>query len=50
MGDTTFHEIFAATRYVAIVVRVMNRTVARGLMPADQTVWLNNPATVCLKI
>jgi aminoglycoside phosphotransferase (APT) family kinase protein len=48
VADTQWHEIFAATRYTAIVVRVMNRAVARGLMPADQTVWLNNPATVCL--
>jgi len=46
--DTTFHEVFAAVRYTAIVVRVMNRTVARGLMPADQTIWLDNPSTVCL--
>lgn len=48
ISDTTFHEVFAAARYAAIVVRVMNRAVARGLMPADQTVWLHNPATVCL--
>ena len=47
--SSTFHEIFAATRYAAIVVRVMNRTVARGLAPADHTVWLVNPATVCLE-
>jgi aminoglycoside phosphotransferase (APT) family kinase protein len=47
--STQWHEIFAATRYAAIVVRVMNRTVARGHMPADQTVWLDNPATVCLE-
>jgi aminoglycoside phosphotransferase (APT) family kinase protein len=46
--DTTFHEVFAAVRYCAIVVRVMNRAVARGLMPADQTIWLDNPSTVCL--
>jgi aminoglycoside phosphotransferase (APT) family kinase protein len=46
--DTTLHEVFAAVRYTAIVVRVMNRTVARGLMPADQTIWLDNPSTVCL--
>ena len=26
----------------------MNRTVARGLMPADQTIWLENPSTTCL--
>jgi len=49
VGDTTWYEVFAAARYTAIVVRVMNRLVVRGLMPADQTVWLENPATVCLQ-
>ncbi len=48
VGDTYWWEVFAATRYAAIVVRVMNRMVARGQMPADQTIWLDNPATVCL--
>ncbi|HZP29789.1 MAG TPA: phosphotransferase family protein [Acidimicrobiia bacterium] len=46
--DTTFHEVFAAVRYTAIVVRVMNRTVARGLLPPDQTIWIDNPSTLCL--
>jgi len=48
VGDTTFHEVFAAARYAAIVVRVMNRSVARGDLPADQTIWLDNPASTCL--
>jgi aminoglycoside phosphotransferase (APT) family kinase protein len=48
VGDTTWFEVFAAARYTAIVVRVMNRLVDRGQMPADQTIWLENPATVCL--
>jgi aminoglycoside phosphotransferase (APT) family kinase protein len=48
VGDTTWYEVFAALRYTAIVVRVMNRTVERGEMPAEQTVWIDNPATVCL--
>jgi len=43
-----WYEVFAAVRYSAIVVRVMNRTVERGLMPPDNTVWLENQATVCL--
>jgi aminoglycoside phosphotransferase (APT) family kinase protein len=47
--DTRWHEVFAAARYCAIVVRVMNRSVARGELPADQTIWLNNPATTCLE-
>jgi len=49
LPDTTWHEIFAAVRYCAIVVRVMNRSVARGELPADQTIWLENPATTCLE-
>jgi aminoglycoside phosphotransferase (APT) family kinase protein len=49
VGDTYYYEVLAAARYGAIVVRVMNRTVARGQMPADQTIWLHNPATVCLE-
>lgn len=48
VGDTTWYEIFAAARYGAIVVRVMNRLVERGVMPADQTVWIDNPAVTCL--
>lgn len=48
LGDTHYYEVLAAARYCAIVVRVMNRSVARGEMPADQRVWLENPATVCL--
>ena len=46
--DTTWYEIFAAARYCAIVVRIMNRSVARGELPADQTIWRDNPATACL--
>ncbi len=48
VDDTRYWEIFAAARYAAIVVRVMNRMVARGDMPADNTIWLDNPATTCL--
>ncbi len=48
VGDTRMHELFAATRYAAIVVRVMNRAVGRGHLPADHAVWLDNPATVAL--
>ena len=48
VSDIAWWEIFAGVRYCAIVVRVMNRAVARGLMPAGQTVWLNNPAADAL--
>jgi aminoglycoside phosphotransferase (APT) family kinase protein len=42
------HEVFAAARYEAIVCRVMNRLVARGDVPADHTIWRENPAASCL--
>lgn len=48
VGDTAWWEVFAAARYTAIVVRVMNRMVDRGHLPADQTIWLDNPASACL--
>jgi len=47
--DTRWTEVFAAYRYAAIVVRVMNRAVARAELPADQRIWLENPATLCLE-
>jgi aminoglycoside phosphotransferase (APT) family kinase protein len=49
VGDTTWYEVFAAARYCAIVVRVMNRLVLRGHMPADQTIWIDNPVVPCLE-
>jgi aminoglycoside phosphotransferase (APT) family kinase protein len=48
IADTHWHEVFAAARYCAIVVRVMNRSVARGDLPADQTIWRDNPSSTCL--
>lgn len=44
-----YQEVFAATRYVAIVVRVMNRSVERGELPADNTYWSENPVVDCLE-
>jgi aminoglycoside phosphotransferase (APT) family kinase protein len=49
VGDLHWYEVFAALRYCAIVVRVMNRTVERGLAPPDNPVWRDNQATVCLE-
>lgn len=46
---THWYEVFAALRYCAIVVRIMNRTVDRGLMPADNEYWKDNQATACLE-
>lgn len=48
VGDTEIYELFAAARYAAIVVRVMNRAVDRGQLPPDHTIWLENPAVRCL--
>lgn len=48
LGDTHYYEVFAAMRYTAIVVRVMNRGVDRGLVPSDHGLWLANPASQCL--
>jgi len=47
-GGLDVHEVFAAARYAAIVVRVMNRLVARGDVDADHTIWRENPAAACL--
>jgi aminoglycoside phosphotransferase (APT) family kinase protein len=47
--DALWFEICAAARYCAIVVRVMNRAVDRGLMPEDHTIWLENPASAALE-
>ena len=46
---THWYEVFAALRYSAIVVRVMNRMVGRGLMSPDQEYWKDNQATACLE-
>ncbi len=46
--DIRWWQIFAAARYCTIVVRVMNRAVARGYMGEDQQVWLTNPASDAL--
>jgi aminoglycoside phosphotransferase (APT) family kinase protein len=47
--DTYYYELLAGVRYAAIVVRVMNRLVARGVLPADQIIWRENPAAEALK-
>ena len=47
--DVRWFEICAAARYCAIVVRVMNRAVDRGLMPEDHTIWRENPAVTALE-
>ena len=41
--DARWFEICAAARYCAIVVRVMNRAVDRGLMPEDHTHLAREP-------
>ena len=47
--DTYYYELLAGVRYAAIVVRVMNRLVDRGVLPADQVIWRENPAAEALK-
>lgn len=48
VGDTLYYEVLGAFRYAAIVVRVMNRMVQRGMLASDQMLWLQNPSAVCL--
>jgi aminoglycoside phosphotransferase (APT) family kinase protein len=48
LESTEWYEVFSALRFAVTVVQVMNRTVARGTMPEDQTIWRDNPATVVL--
>jgi aminoglycoside phosphotransferase (APT) family kinase protein len=48
IGSTTWYEVFSALRFADTVVQVMNRWVARGAIPSDQTVWRDNPATALL--
>ncbi len=46
--DTYYYEVLGGVRYAAIVVRVMNRLVNRGILPEDHTIWRDNPAAVAL--
>jgi aminoglycoside phosphotransferase (APT) family kinase protein len=48
VSDTRFHEIFAALRYCAIIVRVANRSAARGQPMASETFWRDNPVSSLL--
>jgi aminoglycoside phosphotransferase (APT) family kinase protein len=48
IGPTYWYELFSALRFATTVVKVMNRWVANGAIPADQTVWRDNPATAVL--
>jgi aminoglycoside phosphotransferase (APT) family kinase protein len=48
LGSTTWYEVFSALRFATTVVQVMNRWVARGAIPSDQTIWRDNPATAVL--
>jgi aminoglycoside phosphotransferase (APT) family kinase protein len=48
LAETYYHEVLGAVRYSVVVVRVMNRLVDRGELPADQPIWLHNPAATAL--
>ena len=49
VGDLFYHQVFAAFRYAAIVVRVMNRMSARGQAPYRPDMWKDNPPVSCLE-
>lgn len=49
LQDLTWFEIFAGVRYATLVVLVMNRWVARGELPADHNIWLENPVADMLQ-
>ena len=44
-----FYEVFAAVRYTVIVVRVGNRSAARGQPMADEGFWLDNNIVTTLE-
>jgi aminoglycoside phosphotransferase (APT) family kinase protein len=48
VGSTIWYEVFSALRFATTVVQVMNRWVARGAVPEDQTIWRDNPATAVM--
>lgn len=50
LGDVGYYEVLAAARYCAIVARVTNRYVDRGLFPADHGIWLDNPPAKVLAL
>jgi len=47
--DLLLHEIFAAYRYCIIVVQIANRLVKKGILPADNTFWSDNPIANTLR-
>ena len=50
VGDTWWHEAFAAARYCAIVVRVINRLEERGVMPPGTDTYLAGGVSDCLRL
>jgi aminoglycoside phosphotransferase (APT) family kinase protein len=48
LGDVHWFEVFAAVRYAMIVVRVVNRSVDQGRVPANNEAWLHNSIVDCL--
>ena len=49
LADMHYFQVLAAARYAPIVVRVMNRYEELGLIPANHTVWLENPPMTVLR-
>ena len=50
VGATWWHEAFAAARYCAIVVRVINRLEERGVMPPGTDTYLAGGVSDCLRL
>ena len=50
VGATWWHEAFAAARYCAIVVRVINRLEERGVMPRGTDTYLAGGVSDCLRL
>jgi aminoglycoside phosphotransferase (APT) family kinase protein len=43
ISNVDYYVLLAAVRYVAIITRMMNLYVDKGQLPADQTLWIENP-------
>jgi aminoglycoside phosphotransferase (APT) family kinase protein len=50
VADLDWHEVFAAARYCAIVVRVINRMEERGQLSAGTDTYLAGGVTDCLRL
>lgn len=49
LGDLRWYELFAAYRFAATVVVVMNNWEDSGTVPSNHTIWRDNPATALIE-